>query len=310
MIEKYFIKQAFKKIDLERFFEKHFAKAGFNSLSIVKTPMSTRLIVSVAKPGIAIGYSGKTIKGIGQIIEDKFGIKNPHIEIKSVEDSEYNVKYIVQGIVAELEKGINWKQVAYRAVKSLSELPIMGFELIFKGKLMSKGGRKQKYRFVSGYLKVIGDQTKFVKDIKIAANTKAGVIGIRLRLVPPNVLFPDKIGEKEIIAAVKGLNIVPNTDKDITKVVVEEVIVEKKSETKTEKPKVAVEKKAEAKTELKKEEIKKVDIVKVEKPKVVVEKKVEAKKEETKKVDIVKVEKPKVVVEKKVEAKKEVAKKE
>ena len=90
----------------------------------------------------------------------------------------------------------------------------MGFELIFKGKMMSKGGRKQKYRFVSGYLKVIGDQTKYVKDIKVAAKTKSGVIGIRLRIVPPNVLFPDKIGEKEIINAVKGLSVVPNTDKD------------------------------------------------------------------------------------------------
>jgi len=243
MIEKYFVKQAFRKIDLERFFEKHFAKAGFNSLSIVKTPMSTRLIVCVAKPGIAIGYSGKTIKSIGQIVEDKFSIKNPHIEIKSVEDADYNVKYIIQNIVNELEKGINWKQVAYKAVKNLSELPIMGFELIFKGKMMSKGGRKQKYRFVSGYLKVIGDQTKFMKEAIAPAYTKSGAIGVRLKLVPPNVMFPDKIGEKEIAAAIKGLTVTHN-DKDPAKVVVEEVATEKadKKEKELDKKIEAVEK--------------------------------------------------------------------
>lgn len=276
MIEKYFVKQAFKKIDLERFFAKHFLKAGFNSLSIVKTPMSTRLVVCVAKPGIAIGYSGKTIKGIGQIVEDKFGIKNPHIEIKSVEDADYNVKYIIQNIVNELEKGINWKQVAFKAVKNLSELPIMGFELIFKGKMMSKGGRKQKYRFVSGYLKVIGDQTKFMKEAIAPAYTKSGAIGVRLKLVPPNVVFPDKIGEKEIAAAIKGLNVV-HTDKDPAKVVVQEVLVDNKAdkvEKELDKKIEAVEKKVEHKKEaVSTQEVKK------EAPKKV-EKKVEEKKEE------------------------------
>lgn len=274
MIEKYFVKQAFKKIDLERFFEKHFAKAGFNSLSIIKTPMSTRLVVSVAKPGIAIGYSGKTIKGIGQIIEDKFGIKNPHIEIKSVEDADYNVKYIIQNIVNELEKGINWKQVAFRAVKNLSELPIMGFELIFKGKMMSKGGRKQKYRFISGYLKVIGNQTKLLKETMASAYTKSGAIGVRLKLVPPNVIFPDKIGEKEILNAIKGLTIVPTTDKDIKKVVVEETIEDKSTkDIKEEKHKEKKEHKTEKAVEKKSE--------KESKPKT--EKKSEKKKDETKK---------------------------
>ncbi len=203
MIEKYFVKQSFKKIDLERFFAKHFAKAGFNSLSIIKTPVSTRLVISVAKPGIAIGYSGKTIKGIGKMIEEKYDIKNPQIEIKSVEDPEYNVKYIVQNIVKDLERGQNWKSVAFRAVKMLSDLPIMGFELIFKGKLMSKGGRKMKYRFINGYLKTVGNQTKLVKFAMAGASTKSGVIGVRLRLVPPNVLFPDKVGEKEIKEAIE-----------------------------------------------------------------------------------------------------------
>ncbi len=240
MIEKFFVKQRFKKLDLEKFFAKRFSKAGFNSLEIVKTPLSTRLVVSVAKPGIAIGYSGKSIKTIGSILEDKFGIKNPHIEVKSVEDPDYNVKYIVQNIVRDLEKGINWKQVAFRVVRSLSDLPIMGFELIFKGKMMSKGGRKQKYRFISGYLKTIGDQTKLVKFAMASASTKSGSIGVRLKLVPPNVMFPDKVGEKEIKEALERMK---------TKVVIEKIedgkiIKVEEKDIKEIKAEVKVEKKA------------------------------------------------------------------
>ena len=274
MIEKYFVKQALKKIDLERFFEKHFARAGFNSLSIIKTPISTRLVIAVAKPGIAIGYSGKTIKSIGKLMEEKFGIKNSHIEVKAVEDANYNVKYIVQNIVHDLEKGINWKRVAYRAVKNLSDLPIMGFELIFKGKMMSKGGRKQKYRFVSGYLKAVGDQTKLVKFAMGTANTRSGTIGIRLKLVPPNVVFPDKVGKIEISSAIEKIN-----KKEAQKSLEELQTTEKKEEA-TEKETTKKEKPKKEKTEDKKVDSKKVES---KKENVKVEKKDEKPKAETKK---------------------------
>ena len=253
MIEKFFIKQRFRKLDLEKFFAKKFAKAGFNSLDIIKTPLSTRLVVSVAKPGIAIGYSGKSIKNIGKILETEFGIKNPHIEVKSVDDPDYNVKYIVQNVIRDLERGITWKQVALRTVRNLSDLPIMGFELIFKGKMMSKGGRKQKYRFVSGYLKTIGDQTKYVKFALGSASTKSGSIGVRLKLVPPNVMFPDKVGEKEIkeafekmknkvvIEKIEDDKVVEKVEKDIKDIKAE--LKEGKKETKIKDAKEVKEKK-------------------------------------------------------------------
>ncbi len=317
LIEKYFVKQAFKKLELEKFLEKHFSRAGFNSLSVVRNPMSTRLIISVAKPGIAIGYSGKNIKTIGQTIEDKFGIKNPHIEIRSVEDPEYNVKFIVQNMINDLERGINWKQVAYKEVKNLSDMPIMGFELIFKGKMLAKGGRKQKYRFVSGYLKTVGDQVKLVKAIKATANTRSGTIGIILRLVPPTTIFPDKIGKEDIERAAKkdkvSVEVEPTATKE-EKVVAKELQeqvdnIDKKVEPKKveEKPKIK-EVKVENKIEEKNQEPAKVAEKKKEP-----EKAVENKKEETKqKVKDMKVEKKEIDTKKEVEkvVEKEIAVKE
>ncbi len=319
LIEKYFVKTAFKKLELEKFLEKHFSRAGFNSLSVVRNPMSTRLIVSVAKPGIAIGYSGKNIKTIGQTIEDRFGIKNPHIEIRSVEDPEYNVKFIVQNMVNDLERGINWKQVAYKEVKNLSDMPIMGFELIFKGKMLAKGGRKQKYRFVSGYLKTVGDQVKLVKAIKATANTRSGTIGIILRLVPPTTIFPDKIGKEDIERAVKKNQVsvevegstkieekiiakelqeqITDIEKKVEPVIKKEVLEKKIVEKKTEEKKV-VEKIPEKKLEEKKVEVKK-EIAKAE-----VKKEIDTKKEVKVKAPI-KVEEKKKEIKKKAEVKKE-----
>ncbi len=187
---------------MEKFFADKLSRAGFNSLEIVKTPVATKVVVKVAKPGLAIGYSGKNIKYLSEKLEKDFGFKNPHIEVKSIDHPEYDVNYKISSIIANLEKGSPWRQVFTKAVAELSTLPLMGFELMFKGTLMAKGGRKQKYRFPFGYMKKGGDQKKFVIEGKGDAHTKAGAIGVTLRIIPPNVVFPDKISKDDIKNAV------------------------------------------------------------------------------------------------------------
>ena len=60
MIERTFIKQGIKKIEMEDYLKKELEKAGFTKLEIVKTPLVTRIVLNVTKPGLAIG------KGISQ----------------------------------------------------------------------------------------------------------------------------------------------------------------------------------------------------------------------------------------------------
>jgi ribosomal protein S3 len=90
------------------------------------------------------------------------------------------------------------RQVVYKAVRELSNMPLMGYELILKGKLMAKGGRKQKHRISEGYLKKVGNQVSLVKKATGTAYTKAGAIGITLSLISPNTIFPDKISKEDI----------------------------------------------------------------------------------------------------------------
>ena len=116
---------------------------------------------------------------------------------------EYNVKYKVDAIVRALERGMNWRTVVYRTIRELTDLNLMGFELLLKGALMGKGGRKQKYRVPLGYMKKVGNQTNLVKEAKSTAYTKAGAIGVTLKIIPPNIVFPDKISKEDIENAVK-----------------------------------------------------------------------------------------------------------
>lgn len=204
MIEKVFLAQAYNKLELEKFFAKKLARAGFNRLEIVKTPVATKVIIYVARPGLAIGYSGKNIKLLGTKLEKQYNMKNPHIEVKAIEHPEYDVRYRIDSLINALEKGTPWRNVIYKVARELSALPLMGYELMLKGKLMAKGGRKQKYRIAEGYLKKVGDQVSLVKTGKGTAYTKSGAIGITLSLITPNTIFPDKVDKKDIYAAAEG----------------------------------------------------------------------------------------------------------
>jgi small subunit ribosomal protein S3 len=202
MIEKHFVDVAYKNLRLEKFFQKRLKRAGFNSMEVVKTPIATKIIIRVAKPGLAVGHGGKNIAFLKSKLETEFGFKNPHIDVKNVENMDYDVKHKVDMMINSLERGMNWRTVAYRVVKDLSRLKLMGFELIIKGKLMAKGGRKQKYRFPFGYIKKVGGMVSLVSEHKDVAHTRAGAIGITLRLIPPDVVFPDKLTKEEILEAI------------------------------------------------------------------------------------------------------------
>ena len=64
MIERTFIEQGMKKIQLEQYMKKQLDRAGFTGLHIVKTPLVTRIVLTVARPGLAIGKGGQNIRNI------------------------------------------------------------------------------------------------------------------------------------------------------------------------------------------------------------------------------------------------------
>ena len=71
MIERTFIQKSFNKMELEDYLTKKLDRAGFSHLEIIKTPLVTRIVLYVAKPGFAIGKGGSTIKTLTDIVATK-----------------------------------------------------------------------------------------------------------------------------------------------------------------------------------------------------------------------------------------------
>ncbi len=303
MIERFFIKQGIRKVELENYLKKELERAGFTDLAIVKTPLVTRIVLNVARPGLAIGKEGQNIRQLTETIGKKFGIDNPQLEIQEVPHASLNATAIVNKMAALLERGFSWRSVAFRTVKDIMDAGAQGAELVLKGKLAGKGGRKRKQRIAEGYMKKVGNQTELVDYAKASAYPKAGAIGIKLRIIRPGVVFPDKINIEEIINASltveteEAEKLAEEAKAEATEETKPEAKEEKKEETNAKEEKPKAEKKEKAVKEEKKAEDKK------EKPK-----DEKAEKKEKKEEKPVKEKKAETKEGKKAEEKKEVAK--
>lgn len=204
MIEKGFTKQAVNKVRLYQYMKKELDRAGFTELDIVKTPLVTRIVIHVSKPGLAIGKGGQNIRTLTETINREYGIENPQIEIKEITTPELDSKSVIDRMKSAIERGFAWRSVAFKTLEDVYRAGAQGVEIILSGKLAGKGGRKKQVRFSKGYMKKVGDQVKLVDQAKVTSYPKVGAIGLTVRIIRPGVFFPDKMNVKEYIAKKKA----------------------------------------------------------------------------------------------------------
>ncbi|MCH7902131.1 30S ribosomal protein S3 [archaeon] len=200
MIEKHFIKQGLNKMELDNYLSKELDRAGFTKSEIVKTPLVTRIVVNVTRPGLAIGKSGSNISQLTNTISEKFGIDNPQLEIKEIEKPEIDAQAVANKMKALIERGFSWRSITFKSVNEIKDAGAQGLEIILSGKITGKAGRKRKQRISYGYMKKVGDQAKLVDYGQAAAHPKVGAIGIKVKIVHPDTRFPDKEDIREYIA--------------------------------------------------------------------------------------------------------------
>ena len=235
MIEKIFTKQAVNKVRLYQYLKKELDRAGFTELDIVKTPLVTRIVIHVSKPGLAIGKGGQNIRTLTDMISKEYGIENPQIEIKEITTPELDSKSVIDRMKSAIERGFAWRSVTFKTLEDVYRAGAQGVEIVLSGKLAGKGGRKKQVRFAKGYMKKVGDQVKLVDEAKVTSYPKVGAIGLTVRIIRPGVFFPDKMNVKEYIAKKKaGGVVVTNETSPSTEAPAAVVETETKTETKTE----------------------------------------------------------------------------
>jgi small subunit ribosomal protein S3 len=206
MIEKKFVSQNIKQFMVEEFISQNLKNVGFSSVTIKKTPLGDKIVINALKPGFIVGRKGENIKKLTEDLKNEFNLENPNIEIKEVENFNLDANIVAERIVSSLERfgSARFKGIGHKVMDDVMKSGALGVEILISGKI--PGSRAKRWRFYQGFLKKCGDiaLTGVYKSIK-SAKLKTGIIGVQVKIMPPDIVLPDNIDIKSQEDYEKGL---------------------------------------------------------------------------------------------------------
>jgi small subunit ribosomal protein S3 len=196
-VVKHFVSESMKKTEIDEFMRSEFERAGYGGVDIAKTPLGTHIVVYAVRPGLIIGRGGETIKELATIFEQKFQLPNPQISVAEMEVPEFNAYVIASRVASALKRGVHFRRAGFWALQQVMDAGALGAEIIISGKLRTERSRFEKFR--DGYLPKSGDPAiKHLYKAELHVKLKPGILGIKVRIMPSNVPFPDQVEITEI----------------------------------------------------------------------------------------------------------------
>jgi small subunit ribosomal protein S3 len=218
--ERKFIRESTNRILIKEFLISKVEGAGFGGMSIQRTPMGTRINIIVERPGMVIGKGGSKIKEITTEIKEKFNVDNPQIEIQEAgSKASLNAQIMAEKLAEALERGWHFRRAGHSTVRRIMNAGARGCQVVIAGKLT--GARHRTEKFTEGHIKYCGETAREVMLRGFAvAKLKAGVLGVKVGIMKPDVRLPDEISlksqEKEKIETKKEIEAKPVKKQKIT----------------------------------------------------------------------------------------------
>jgi len=200
-LEKKFVKEGIRNIDVEEFLAKEFSRAGYSHCEIQRTPLSIRIMVYAHKPGMIIGRGGRNIEYVTGVLKSRFGFENPQLDVQEIPEPDLAPHIVAKSIASAIERGLNYKRVVNMTIERTMNAGAAGIAVRMSGKIGGEISRVEK--FSAGYLKYSGDAMETVVKMAYSqANVKLGIIGIQVRILPERpaeleiMNNAEKIGDK------------------------------------------------------------------------------------------------------------------
>ena len=208
MIERDFVKQKKKEYQIQEFVAQNLKNVGHSKTRMQRTPLGEKIIVYASRPCLVVGREGQNIKNLTNALKRKFNLENPQIEIAEVENVNLDANIVAERIASSLERfgSSKFKGIGHKVMTDVMNAGALGIEIVISGKIPSS--RAKSWRFYQGYLKKCGDiALTGVDTAYAAANLKSGVIGVQVRIMPPQTKLPDHIeiikDRQEVVEEVK-----------------------------------------------------------------------------------------------------------
>ncbi|MFH1591549.1 MAG: 30S ribosomal protein S3 [archaeon] len=194
MIERTLVNQRLREFRIQEFITENLRHVGHSHTKVQRTPLGEKIIIYASRPGLIVGRKGQNIKNLTQVLKKRFNLENPEIEIQEVEQPDLDATIVAERIANTLERfgPSQFKGVGHKTMAAVMEAGALGVEVLISGKIPSQ--RSKNWRFYSGYLKKCGDiALTGVRTAVANAKLKSGTVGIKVRIMPPDTVLPDKV---------------------------------------------------------------------------------------------------------------------
>ena len=191
-IVKRFISESIKNAEIDEFLQKKLERAGYGGVNLSKTPLGTHVVIYAMRPGIVIGRGGETIRELASVLEQNFKVANPQISVSEIEVPELNAFVVASRVTSALQKGIHFRRAGFWALNQVMEAGALGCEIVISGKLRTERARFEKFR--AGYFPRCGEPAiRQMHKTEAHVQLKPGMFGVKVKIMPPDAKFPDKI---------------------------------------------------------------------------------------------------------------------
>ena len=130
-------------------------------------------------------------------IKNKFAVENPQVEVAEVLVPEFNPGIMAQQLVQSLENGVHFRRACHNMLSQIMRKGALGAMIIISGKM--SGARARSERFKAGYIRYCGEPTlEYVKEATTYASLKPGMLGVKVKIMPPIDNPNDALGLRKI----------------------------------------------------------------------------------------------------------------
>jgi len=211
MIERQFLKQKMRIFQVEEYISTVLNKAGYSHTEIKRTPLGDKVIIYTSRPGLIVGRKGDNIKELTETLKTKFLLDNPQIEVAEIEHPNLNAKAVAKRIIHTFERfgPKRFKSIGYRTLQDIMDSGAVGAEIVISGRGVPSQ-RSKRWRFKAGYLKKSGDISEnHIKKSSAIAHLRSGAVGVKVFILTPDIVLPDKITIKKLETPITIANVVP-----------------------------------------------------------------------------------------------------
>jgi len=191
-LAKHFIEQGIKLMQINEYLRSELVRAGFAGVDIQKTPLGVRITLRTSRPGLVIGKGGKRIQEITDVLQDKFGLEMPQIEVEEVPNPDLNAQIMAERLAYSLDRGRHYRRAGYYILRKIMDSGAKGTEIIVSGKVTSQRARTTVFR--AGTMKKSGQPAQEGVDKGVAQCVqKSGTLGIIVKIMHADIRMGDTV---------------------------------------------------------------------------------------------------------------------